>query len=184
MWTDYHEICCGCYAIIEYSKLTLFNFLQLTLPVWRMLEFVRWGKYDAVTYDLLGMRITGLTYSNLTQSCIFMLIFAFTQWMSRDWLDSFREIWYGTYNIRDYFELTFEAVLFRHVILSECSLIIILFTNKFFHLSYHLFLYIIDLLNCNKRFANWTNLFRNICCVKAAVNKYSHNLVSYIQQYQ
>jgi hypothetical protein len=60
-WTDFHEIWCGRYATVDFSKLTLYNFLQIALTARWMLKAVRWNDDDVITHDTLHMRITDLT---------------------------------------------------------------------------------------------------------------------------
>jgi hypothetical protein len=44
-WTDLDEIWYGRYAIGDYPKIVLYNFLQSVMPAWPANELVRWDRH-------------------------------------------------------------------------------------------------------------------------------------------
>jgi hypothetical protein len=66
--TQIHEIWYGRYATGDFSKPVLCNFLHLVIPMWQLLDVVKWNYDDSIlyacvviAYDPLRMRITNLT---------------------------------------------------------------------------------------------------------------------------
>jgi hypothetical protein len=50
------------------KKLIVFNFLHSEKPTRELLEVMRWNDDYAIAYDPLRMRITNLTWPNLTKT--------------------------------------------------------------------------------------------------------------------
>jgi hypothetical protein len=91
-WTDFHEIWCGCYAIVDDSKSILFKFPQLVLPTWRMLKIVRW---DMMPWTMIPCACASPAQPNptlpnlTTQPTSLQLISACTHSITSEWLDRF-----------------------------------------------------------------------------------------------
>jgi hypothetical protein len=45
LWIDFDEIWCGHYAVGDYLKNILYNFLQSVIPAWWANKLVMWGQH-------------------------------------------------------------------------------------------------------------------------------------------
>jgi hypothetical protein len=61
-WTDFYEVWYGRYAIGDYSKLIILNFVRSVIPTWRMLKIARWKHDDANRLRMCSDIITQLQH--------------------------------------------------------------------------------------------------------------------------
>jgi hypothetical protein len=80
-WTEISEIWHGRYAIGHYYKLVISNFLHAVIPLWRMLEVVRWNNDETITYDNLHMHITvGIHIVDIKRTLLLYLSADYCPW--------------------------------------------------------------------------------------------------------